>query len=107
MFPQPPLDAPPLGAQNDARPSWQDEMPVGSLELPSQVHVVGNPGLFKINEVVVGVTATDVLFQLSSQELFHNGRDNSEIAKMPRVARLASHLLSQRSFYPCSSSPRP
>ena len=105
VFPQPPLDAPPLGTVNDARPSWQDEMPVGSLELPSQVHVVGNPGLFKINEVVVGVTATDVLFQLSSQELFHNGRDNSEIAKMPRVARLASHLLSQRSFYPLFPPP--
>ena len=61
---------------------------------------MGNPGLFKINEVVVGVTATGVLFQLSSQGPFHNGRDNSEIAKMPRVARLASTYCQQRSFYP-------
>jgi DNA polymerase alpha subunit B len=105
VFPQPPLTAPPLGAKNDTRPSWQDEFPMSSLELPSQVHVVGNPGLFKVNEVVIGVTATDVLFLLSSQELFHNGRDNAPITQMPRVARLASHLLSQRSFYPLFPPP--
>ena len=93
---------------NADKPSWQDEFPAGSLELPTasgRVHVVGNPGLFKLNETVVAVTATDVLFQLSSQELFVNGRDGSALATLPRVARLASHLLTQRSFYPLFPPP--
>ena len=62
------------------------------------MHLVGNPGLFAVDGAIVAVTATDVLFQLSSQEIFENKRDGAEVAALPRVARLASHLVSQRSF---------
>jgi len=104
VFPQPPLAR---SRENGPRPSWQDEFPVGSLELPASnaVHLVGNPGLFAINEVVVGCMATDVLFQLSSTEVFENCRDGSALAAAPRVARLATHLLDQRSFFPLFPPP--
>ena len=105
VYPQPPLGA---GADEAGdKPSWQDEFPLGSLELPKsdRVHLVGNPGLFAVDGAVVAVTATDVLFQLSSQEIFENKRDGAEVAALPRVARLASHLVSQRSFYPLFPAP--
>ena len=59
-----------------------------------QVTCVGNPGLFRVNELLVGCTSHDILKQLSGAELQRRepGAD--------RLGRLAGHVIGQRSFYP-------
>ena len=87
------------------------------------MHCVSNPAMIKVNEVVVGVTSTDVLMQVRLQ---HNTTHHTtphhttphhttphpppvqlgkaEIAQRPmssnRLGRLAEHLLKQQSFHP-------
>lgn len=57
------------------------------------VHFVSDPCVLDIEGVVVGITSTDVLM--------HLGREEISFPPMPdRLARLTSHLLLQRSFYP-------
>lgn len=61
-----------------------------------QITSLGNPGLFSLNELTVGCCTVDVLRHLSSDET----------ARVPagatgdRLARLASHMIGQHSFYP-------
>jgi len=53
-----------------------------------------DPSLLSIGGVVVGVTSTDILFHLGAEEIsFPPGSSD-------RLARLCSHILAQRSFYP-------
>jgi len=59
-----------------------------------RVHCVSNPCTLKINEVVVGVTATDSLFHISTDETSANLEPGS------RLGRIAQHMLQQRSYYP-------
>lgn len=61
---------------------------------PRRVHCVSNPCTLKINEVVVGVTATDALFHISTDETSANLEPGS------RLGRIAQHMLQQRSYYP-------
>jgi DNA polymerase alpha subunit B len=53
-----------------------------------RVHCVSNPCTLKINEVVVGVTVTDVLFHISADET------NSNLEAGSRMGRIAQHMLS-------------
>ena len=64
------------------------------LKYPQRVHCVSNPSTFQVNEVVFGVTSTDILFHMSADET--NG--NLEIGT--RMSRIAQHLVQQRSYYP-------
>eukprot|EP00632_Arachnochrysis_sp_CCMP2950_P014546 CAMPEP_0185697016 /NCGR_PEP_ID=MMETSP1164-20130828/5487_1 /TAXON_ID=1104430 /ORGANISM="Chrysoreinhardia sp, Strain CCMP2950" /LENGTH=279 /DNA_ID=CAMNT_0028363907 /DNA_START=560 /DNA_END=1399 /DNA_ORIENTATION=+ len=82
-------------------PSWDDEIPVGSLELPACVTSLPNPAMFQVNDVLVGVSSTDILFDLSHEELFFCCKDFNG-SSGSRVVRLASHVIDQRSFYPLS-----
>lgn len=59
-----------------------------------RVHCVPNPCTLRINELVVGITSTDVLFQTSTNET------NGNLPPGTRLARIAQHLLQQRSYYP-------
>lgn len=59
-----------------------------------RVHCVSNPCTLKINEVVIGVTSTDVLFHMSADET------NANLEPGSRMGRLAQHMLQQRSYYP-------
>ncbi|XP_052768744.1 DNA polymerase alpha subunit B-like [Mya arenaria] len=53
-----------------------------------------DPCTLRINNVVVGLTSTDVLFQMGSEEIaFPPGGSD-------RLGRLVQHLLSQHSYYP-------
>jgi DNA polymerase alpha subunit B len=65
----------------------------------TRVHCLSNPCTFKINEVVFGVTSTDVLFQISSEET------NSNLEPGSRLRRIAQHMLQQRSYYPLFPPP--
>jgi len=67
---------------------------VGRDSGPRRVHCVSNPCTLKINEVVVGVTATDALFHISTDETSANLEPGS------RLGRIAQHMLQQRSYYP-------
>ncbi|CAM9471035.1 unnamed protein product [Phaeothamnion confervicola] len=106
-----------IAASQSAQPPLADRVPGGvplvddsedrvlNLELPrtsglrKRVHCVGEPAMFKINEVVVGATSTDVLFDLSCDDVSHNVGH--------RLARLTEHLLLQQSFYPLYPPPAP
>jgi DNA polymerase alpha subunit B len=74
------------------------DVTVGTLGLGSigeqRIHCLSNPCTFRINEVVFGVTGTDVLFQMSAEET------NAHLEAGSRMNRIAQHLLQQRSYYP-------
>jgi DNA polymerase alpha subunit B len=63
------------------------------------VHCVGNPSMLKINEVVVGVTSTDVLMHLGKEEIAQRPVGSN------RLERLVDHLVHQQSFYPLFPAP--
>lgn len=60
----------------------------------TRVHLVSNPCTLRINEVIVGVTSTDVLFHMNADET------NGNLEPGSRLGRIAQHLLQQRSYYP-------
>jgi DNA polymerase alpha subunit B len=55
---------------------------------------VSNPCTLKINELTIGVTSSDVLFHISSDEC------NANLPPGTRMTRIAQHLIQQRSYYP-------
>lgn len=59
-----------------------------------RVHCVSNPCTLQINDVTIGVTSTDVLFHISSDEC------NANLEPGTRLSRIAQHLIQQRSYYP-------
>lgn len=59
-----------------------------------RVHCVSNPCTLKINELVIGVTSTDTLFDVSVNETSANLEPGS------RLVRISAHMLQQRSYYP-------
>ncbi|KAH7286032.1 hypothetical protein KP509_33G056000 [Ceratopteris richardii] len=61
-----------------------------------QVTLLGNPGVFALNELAIGCCTVDVLRHLSSEEA---SRVPAGVSS-DRLARLASHIISQHSFYP-------
>ena len=65
------------------------------VNLKKKVHCVSNPATIKINEFVVGVTSTDVLFHINCDSTRANLPSQSG-----RLARMAQHLIQQRSYYP-------
>lgn len=64
-----------------------------------RVHCFSNPCTFKVNEVVFGVTSTDVLFHMSMEET------NSNLEPGSRLRRIAQHALQQQSYYPLFPPP--
>jgi len=77
-------------------------MGLGSINKPNKpprVHCLSNPCTFKINEVVFGVTSTDVLFHISAEET------NANLEPGSRLRRIAQHMLQQRSYYPLFPPP--
>lgn len=65
----------------------------------SRIVSLPNPCVVSVNEVLIGISSTDILFHLSSQEI----AKHANISVSPdRVACLTRHLLQQRNFYPLS-----
>ncbi|KAA8910520.1 DNA polymerase alpha subunit B N-terminal-domain-containing protein [Sphaerosporella brunnea] len=69
------------------------------LGLADNVKCLPNPSMFSINEIVFAVSTNDILFHLQREEITRNPL----ITNPP--ARLSSHLLTQRSFYPLFPPP--
>lgn len=63
-------------------------------ERSKRIHCVSNPCTLQINDVTIGVTSTDILFHLQCTEC------NANLAPGSRLARIAQHLVQQRSYYP-------
>ncbi|KAH9305014.1 hypothetical protein KI387_009418, partial [Taxus chinensis] len=61
-----------------------------------QITCVANPSFFCLNEITIGCCTVDVLRHLSGEEISRIPEGNSN----DRLARLATHVLSQRSVYP-------
>ncbi|TGZ84975.1 DNA polymerase alpha, subunit B [Ascodesmis nigricans] len=65
-----------------------------ALGLSANCKLLPNPSLFSLNDITISITTTDPLFHLSAHEISLNPKN------VVRPARLAQHLLSQRSVYP-------
>jgi len=77
--------------------SWpQDRFPKKELGLPKQVTCVTNPITISINELVVGISSQDVLFEMQRQTVAQNTNKISD----DLLARLSGNLIQQRHFFP-------
>ena len=76
--------------------SWpQEPFDKRVLGLPKQARMVTNPVTISLNETLVGISASDVLYDLRSEEIVvGKPKDNG------LLARLSRHLIQQRHFYP-------
>ena len=78
--------------------SWpQDAFPRRELGLHKSVKVIGNPMTLSINEMVLGVSSQDVLFQLRHEELVGGGGGSGGGDALSRLSR---YLVEQRHFFP-------
>merc|ERR1712133_186438 len=58
------------------------------------IKYVSDPSTISVSGVNIGITSSDILFHLGKEEISFPPRSGD------RMARLASHLLTQGSFYP-------
>ncbi|KAM3455729.1 hypothetical protein MY3296_002147 [Beauveria thailandica] len=82
----------------DKHVSWpQDTIPRRELGLPRSVRIVSNPMTLSVNELVLGVSSQDVLWELRAEELSKAG---AALSGGDLMARLCRHLVEQRHFHP-------
>lgn len=76
--------------------SWpQEPFDKKALGLPKQAKVVTNPVTISLNEIVVGISAQDALWDLRREEVkVGRTKENDIMARLPR------HLIQQRHFFP-------
>ncbi|CAI6096446.1 unnamed protein product [Clonostachys chloroleuca] len=78
----------------DKHVSWpQDAFPRKELGLPKAVRIVSNPMSLSINEMLLGISSQDALFELRSEEV-------SKFASGNMLERLCRYLIEQRHFFP-------
>ena len=93
-----------VASQNDVHhmgvyptPRFDETIAVGEnvqRKYASNVYMAGDPFMATINSVRIGVSATDVLFHIGKEEIA-GGASSGD-----RLARLARHVIAQKSFYP-------
>ncbi|PSK43077.1 hypothetical protein B9Z65_7031 [Elsinoe australis] len=77
--------------------SWpQDKLPKRDLGLPKAATCVTNPITLSINELVVGISSQDVLFEMQRQLVSQGSKGVAD----DLLARLTSALVQQRHFFP-------
>ncbi|KAK1453635.1 DNA polymerase alpha/epsilon subunit B [Colletotrichum paranaense] len=80
----------------DKHVSWpQDSVLKKELGLPKTARIVTNPMTLSVNEMVMGISSQDILWQLRHEELV-GGRP----ADPSLLSRLSRYLLEQRHFFP-------
>ncbi|CAK7200974.1 DNA-directed DNA polymerase alpha subunit pol12 [Sporothrix eucalyptigena] len=80
----------------DKHVSWpQDAFPRRELGLPKAARIVGNPMTLSMNEMVLGISSQDILYELRHEELT-GGRPTDANA----VSRACRYLLEQRHYFP-------
>lgn len=76
--------------------SWpQDSFPRKELGLPKTVKIVGNPMTLSINEIVLGISSQDVLWELKGEEVVSRPAPTTDL-----LARLSRYLIEQRHYFP-------
>lgn len=76
--------------------SWpQDLIPRKDLGLPRCVRIVPNPINLFVNEMILGVSSQDILYELRHEELLAGS-----VAQRDPGARLSRYLLEQRHYFP-------
>lgn len=76
--------------------SWpQDSFPRKDLGLPKTAKIVGNPMTLSINEMVLGISSQDVLWELKGDEVVGRPAPTPDL-----LARLSRHLIEQRHYFP-------
>ncbi|KAL0943684.1 DNA polymerase subunit alpha B [Colletotrichum truncatum] len=79
----------------DKHVSWpQDSVLKKELGLPKTARIVTNPMTLSMNEMVMGISSQDILWQLKHEELVARPSDTNPLS------RLSRHLLEQRHFFP-------
>ncbi|MCJ1433257.1 DNA-directed DNA polymerase alpha subunit pol12 [Xylographa pallens] len=76
--------------------SWPQE-PFGKKELglPKQARTISNPVTISLNEIVIGISAQDILYDLRREEVVAGKpKENNMLARLPR------HVIQQRHFFP-------
>ncbi|CAK7565126.1 MAG: DNA-directed DNA polymerase alpha subunit pol12 [Sporothrix epigloea] len=80
----------------DKHVSWpQDVFPRRDLGLPKAARIIGNPMTLSMNEMVLGLSSQDILYELRQGELT-GGRP----ADTNAVSRACRYLLEQRHYFP-------
>ncbi|KAJ6790200.1 hypothetical protein PWT90_08006 [Aphanocladium album] len=70
----------------DKHVSWpQDTIPRKELGLPKAVRIVSNPMTLSVNEVVLGLSSQDALWELRAEELAKAGAAPTGRARLPRT----------------------
>ncbi|KAI9816776.1 MAG: DNA-directed DNA polymerase alpha subunit pol12 [Pycnora praestabilis] len=77
--------------------SWPQESFTKKTELglPKQVKLLTNPSTFSLNEIIIGISAQDVLYELRKEEVV--GGNSFEKDTLARTSR---YLIEQRHFFP-------
>lgn len=80
----------------DKHVSWpQEPFPRKELGLPKAARIIGNPMALSINEMVLGVSSQDILWDLRHGELV-----GGKPATPNLVSRLSRYLIEQRHYFP-------
>ena len=76
--------------------SWpQEPYEKKTLGLPKQARMMSNPVTFSLNEILIFVTASDILYDLRREEV-----NVGKARGLDLLSRLPRHLIEQRHFYP-------
>ncbi|KAI0201126.1 DNA polymerase alpha/epsilon subunit B [Astrocystis sublimbata] len=76
--------------------SWpQEPFPRKELGLPKTARIIGNPMALSINEMVLGISSQDVLWDLRSEELVGSQPVTSNL-----MSRISRYLIEQRHYFP-------
>ncbi|KAB8296209.1 hypothetical protein EYC80_008992 [Monilinia laxa] len=76
--------------------SWpQEPFPKKDIGLPKAVRVIGNPMTIALNEIVMGISSQDILYELRHEEIVGGKPQDSSL-----LARLPKYLIEQRHFFP-------
>ncbi|KAK4040008.1 DNA polymerase alpha subunit B N-terminal-domain-containing protein [Parachaetomium inaequale] len=79
----------------DKHVSWpQDAFPRRELGLHKTVRIIGNPMTLSINEMVLGISSQDALWELRHEELVGGARAGDALSRVSR------YLVEQRHFFP-------
>ena len=83
----------------DKHVSWpQDTIARKELGLPKAVRIVSNPMTLSMNEIALGISAQDVLYELRSEELVAGNPGAAGHGDL--MARLCRYLIEQRHYFP-------
>ncbi|RYC60309.1 hypothetical protein CHU98_g5915 [Xylaria longipes] len=80
----------------DKHVSWpQEPFPRKDLGLPKTARIVGNPMTLSINEMVLGISSQDILWDLRHEELV-----GAKPVTPDLLSRISRYLIEQRHYFP-------